>query len=409
MTGTKCFAAFVSTLLFVAAGSLPAQMSSVLTVEEPSGAVLPSAGGILNPHLTTGRFGTQMTGGYLSPTPNQGRLADNGMIFSPSGSFIGMNTSTRSSRFGQYWEQSAPSPMPTESNLDLLENRMLQNQAAAANSTVTPTPQQVSATRPAPFPSRQEEPRSGVVEAFTETSPFEPQTTPFRQPEQVWMRGSAGRGTATGSNGFQPSALPNAQLPNTQLPNASAATQGTAAPEVDGGSRFIGGGIPNAASGIANAAVPISFAQRQMNPNQEIQENLELMLMRAPTVNPLSPIQVLFQGGKATVRGVVPADINRIEAGRILLTHPQVTTVDNRLTVLPTDPTAPLPKPFDPNQSNPNAANPSASSPNNAANPAAPNAQTPNNAANSAVGPTTPASSAQPPAAAPSSNESNSL
>lgn len=344
---------------FCASGIAFAQISSVLTVEEPSGAVLPSAGGILNPHTTIGRFGARSTGGYISPTPNQGRLADNGLIFTPTGSFVGMNTSTRSSRFGQYWEQSPAPSMPTESNLDLLENRMIQNQYADT-APQTPGPQQVSATRPAPFPTRTEQSQSGVVEAFPETSTLSRWTEqPFRQPEQVWMRGSGSRAGGPNAMADTGGTSSNTSLPNTSLPNASlpnmplangANLSANASGEADLGSGFIGGAIPNAdaVGGNAGVAVPISFAQRQMNPNQEIQEYLELMLLRSPMVNPLSPIQVLYDGGKATVRGIVPADINRLEAGRILLTDPRVSTVDNRLTVLPTDLNAPLPATFDP-------------------------------------------------------------
>lgn len=393
MTIKRIFTTVVLSALLCAQGLAFAQISSVLTVEDPSGAVLPSAGGILNPHTTIGRFGARTTGGYLSPTPNQGRLADNGMIFTPSGSFVGMNTSTRTSRFGQYWEQSPASPMPTESNLDLLENRMIQNQYGNAVPQ-TPGPQQVSATRPAPFPTRTEQPQSGVVEAFPETSTLSRWTEqPFRQPEQVWMRGSGSRAGGPNAASEALGNRSNANLPNTPLPSGGGASL-NAAGEVDLGSGFIGGAIPNAGavSGSgANAAVPISFAQRQMNPNQEVQEYLELMLLRSPTVNPLSPIQVLYAGGTATVRGIVPAEINRLEAGRILLSDPRVSTVDNRLTVLPTDLNAPLPATFDPNL--PASSGPSQTAPTPAATPVIPAAPSSVPAQTAPAAPTSPAES----------------
>ena len=95
--------------------------------------------------------------------------------------------------------------------------------------------------------------------------------------------------------------------------------------------------------------MPLPISRPPADPNAAVREYLELMLLRSPTVNPLSPIQVIYANGRATVRGIVPAETNRIEAGRILLTDPRVQTVDNKLTVLPTDMNAPMPQPFDPN------------------------------------------------------------
>jgi len=72
---------------------------------------------------------------------------------------------------------------------------------------------------------------------------------------------------------------------------------------------------------------------------QAFQGYLEEQLLRSPSVNPLSPIQVNFRDGTAVIRGVVPTPSARVAAGNILLADPRVQKVDNKLTfVRPDDP-----------------------------------------------------------------------
>ena len=72
---------------------------------------------------------------------------------------------------------------------------------------------------------------------------------------------------------------------------------------------------------------------------QAFQGYLEAQLLRSPSVNPLSPIQVDFNDGVAVVRGVVPTPSARVAAGNILLADPRVKKVDNKLTFMrPDDP-----------------------------------------------------------------------
>ena len=78
---------------------------------------------------------------------------------------------------------------------------------------------------------------------------------------------------------------------------------------------------------------------------QAFQGYLEAQLLRSPSVNPLSPIQVDFNDGVAVVRGVVPTPSARVAAGNILLADPRVRRVENKLTFTrPDDPglTAPI-------------------------------------------------------------------
>ena len=76
---------------------------------------------------------------------------------------------------------------------------------------------------------------------------------------------------------------------------------------------------------------------------EALEERLEELLLRSPEVNPLSPIQVTFGNGTATVRGVVPTPSARSAAGSILLADPRVAKVNNLLTFLrPDDETSSL-------------------------------------------------------------------
>lgn len=308
------------------------------------GSTVRSAGSILSPHQTSGRFGSQTTGGYLSPTPTS-KFSSGGFIYSPDGAFLGFNTDTPNSRFHSYWEQPS-GEMPSETNADLLELRQYKNSYNAALAAEEPAanPEQRSAVRPSnTVPERQAEERSGIVEAFPERGAVE---QPFRnsgQAQEVWMRG-APQGKNQPKDGF--SLAPGAYQPPAQ--NAQSAPNAANAP-VDLGSRFVGGALPAMPETEQMPAIPISAARTAADPNASVREYLELMLLRSPTVNPLSPIQVTFDGGRATVRGIVPAEMNRVEAGRILLTDPRVKTVDNKLTVLPTDMNSPTPSSFDPN------------------------------------------------------------
>lgn len=68
-------------------------------------------------------------------------------------------------------------------------------------------------------------------------------------------------------------------------------------------------------------------------------ENLEGELLQSPEVAPLSPVQVDYQDGVATVHGVVPTPKARATAGRILLNNPRIRRVNNQMTFLHNDET----------------------------------------------------------------------
>ena len=77
------------------------------------------------------------------------------------------------------------------------------------------------------------------------------------------------------------------------------------------------------------------------NPEQvrrRFEEKLEGMLLSDPRVHLLSPVQVSFNGGIATVRGVVPNQTHKVAVGNILLSDPAVRQVNNMISVVPLDP-----------------------------------------------------------------------
>lgn len=80
---------------------------------------------------------------------------------------------------------------------------------------------------------------------------------------------------------------------------------------------------------------------------RRFEQKLEGMLLGVPDVHFLSPVRVSFQGGIATVRGVVADRRHKIAAGNILLTDPRVHQVDNLISVVPTAPSR-NPPPIEP-------------------------------------------------------------
>ena len=292
------------------------QINSVSEVEEPTGIVKPSATGILNPQRVDGRFGSYVRGGYLSPIPFQNRFAGSGLTFTEDGSFVGA-TESSGSRFGGSFSQSL---LPGEANLDLLEARQedqVLSRFQAALDAAEARQRQIEAQLAAQQAAQQAPQQSAIVEAFPDGVP-QPTTQQGAQ-EQIWMRGSAA--AAKNTAGAQ------------NTPQASG--------EADLQSRFVGGQIPSPSPSEQDQQLPPAAFPPMGDPRgetaEQIQQQLQLLLLRSPQVNPLSPIEVTFQDGKATIQGVVPSQTHRMEAGRILLTDSRVKSVDNRLTVPPAD------------------------------------------------------------------------
>lgn len=77
---------------------------------------------------------------------------------------------------------------------------------------------------------------------------------------------------------------------------------------------------------------------RQAAAKKNMERSLENLLLSSPAIHLLSPVQVSFQNGIATVRGVVPSQQHKVAAGNILLGNPSVRQVNNLMSIVPADP-----------------------------------------------------------------------
>ena len=99
-----------------------------------------------------------------------------------------------------------------------------------------------------------------------------------------------------------------------------------------GGSNSPLGGSMEPSSIPTNAMIPAPITPTPEQLQKAFREYLEAQLLRSPDVNPLSPVQVSYQNGVVTVRGVVPTPSARAAAGYILLSDPRVSKVNNLMT-----------------------------------------------------------------------------
>lgn len=102
-----------------------------------------------------------------------------------------------------------------------------------------------------------------------------------------------------------------------------------------GGEEMLRGTEQNAAPAQPEPANPAVDVARQ---RRRFEQQLEGMLLTDASVHFLSPVQVSFQDGIATVRGVVPAHPYKVAAGNVLLTVPAVKQVNNLISVIEVDP-----------------------------------------------------------------------
>ncbi|MDR1269104.1 MAG: hypothetical protein LBK82_06240 [Planctomycetaceae bacterium] len=82
-----------------------------------------------------------------------------------------------------------------------------------------------------------------------------------------------------------------------------------------------------------------SATRNQAETLRRFEQKLEGMLLTHPSIHFLSPVQISFQNGVVSVRGVVSDKEHKIAAGNFLLTNPEVKQVNNLISVVPTDPT----------------------------------------------------------------------
>ncbi|MDO5565730.1 MAG: BON domain-containing protein [Planctomycetia bacterium] len=355
--------------------SVQAQFSNVEYFQNLDQSSSPSATDILSRKTTVGRFGPVSRGGWLSPSPNTNRRFSEGAVYTTSGGFVGLSTNSPNSRFQSWWNESQTLPQTDYSIYsDFLSMKRGTDGYGRRKEYGASSQRQASSQAPLPYPTRT------AVQDRRDTEPLSvgpSQSQPIRTPgttEQIWMRGSLpgntqtpgpvmqpnqspqeGRGVMEGQRLFtnEPPTRPSVPQPplyptDTMRSAISAETgRGTIQPGTIQQNTTQQNITPqDAAKGLieqqqyeqrrlAGTSIQQLQAQQGTTSVESIQSSLEQLLVRNPSVKPLSPIQVQFRDGIATVRGVVPSQTHRVEAGRVLLSDPRVKTVDNQLTVLP--------------------------------------------------------------------------
>ena len=346
-----------SALILTPALSVLAQTTTVDSVVGPDGQPVPSASGILNPHVTEGRFGPSLQGGYFGPAPNrpESRFSNNA-LYGYSGQFIGMLGDADAERA----ELSRRAQDEEElSDIDKLTvMRYMRRQAQAQQEEEPPLLQRSAEpyAEPLPYPARsnpaEETPPapSGEQDAAGPV-PAPPEPAPPARPEseQIWMRGSARyteaaarrRGTAPPAQDDSLMIDPRWFEFGADAPAQGAPEQNAPAPPQDNSADMpfeegmvIGGRLPDAppASDYPSEVLARNGRQEQARSAAAAQE-LETRLLQSPLVSPLAPIRVRLNGNTAVVTGIVGSDAARLEAGKLLLQDRRVETVDNRIVV----------------------------------------------------------------------------
>jgi hypothetical protein len=83
----------------------------------------------------------------------------------------------------------------------------------------------------------------------------------------------------------------------------------------------------------------LSATKYQAETLRRFEQKLEGMLLSHPSIHFLSPVQISFQNGVVSIRGVVSDKAQKIAAGNLILTDPAVKQVNNLISVVPADPT----------------------------------------------------------------------
>lgn len=347
-----------SALVLLPAFSVSAQTTTVDPVVGPGGRPIPSASGILNPHVTEGRFGTSLQGGYFGPTPNrpESRFSSNA-LYGYSGEFIGMlgDADAERAELGRRAQDEEEL-----SDIDkLMVMRYMRRRAQAQQEEEEPPLLQRSAepyAEPLPYPARSnpaEEaspaPPGEQDAAGPQPAPAEPAPPARPESEQIWMRGSARyteaaarrRGTAPPAQDDSLMIDPRWFEFGADAPAQGAPEQNAPAPPQDNSADMpfeegmvIGGRLPDAppASDYPSEVLARNGRQEQARSAAAAQE-LETRLLQSPLVSPLAPIRVRLNGNTAVVTGIVGSDAARLEAGKLLLQDRRVETVDNRIVV----------------------------------------------------------------------------
>ena len=344
LTRATAFAAIVvGCCLASARGTEPAPTQAQ---EQSKGAT-----SLLDSTRSNGRIGGFEYRGALVASPGQNSRFSNNARYGKAGNIEGVDLGSSASRF-----QSGSSAFKSRNDFSALilrnEYRRARNAALAQEQTRRGTsqnePRLIVATPPEPIPyGMGRKPRYGTTreEALAEKQALDAQFAARSLPQehairddgvyapqqQLWMRGPAPRGMANGRvDDF------NADYRGTRVFDDFFDYTRSNFTDVDGNQYDYGwASASNPLGGALDLGLNAYPITQPLVSEQERQaafiECLETLILESPTVNLLSPVQIDFQDGVATIRGVVPTPSSRAAAGAILLSDPRVTKVNNQL------------------------------------------------------------------------------
>ncbi len=312
----------------------------------------------LIPWESYGRFGPRSIRGPMIRNYSNSRFSDGGAMYDERGRWIGTKANYPTSRFKEYWkdpefqyygseeyyaDQRKRSIAAAEANADFYEQ--LDAQQQPLNTTNRGT------YRPEPIPQPPNLIAQIIQSREQEAQGPTPQNELQPQREELQREGSAGqRSQRRSSQWFRDprnAGLSQGQLagrPRSVVPdNTARATNGvravgSAAFDPNSISQTLAEyplGAPQPIPPVYQPPTQEQIAAAKQRAMQNFEANLEEMILRSPEVHLLAPVEVKFENGIATLRGMVSNEESKIKAGQILLTVPEVQQVKNLISVAP--------------------------------------------------------------------------
>ena len=285
---------------------------------------------VIRPNETNGPFGQRALDGPMDRSNQASRFSDNGIVYDSRGRFISVNPNSGSSRFTQAWKD--PNYQYFSSDDYYIDLEM--SSRAVANSLYKyryapngPTPSLPIPPKPTPIPR----PKNELAAQTLRNEKKEKEST--QQQPVVIQRDEIAKSQQQkqGSQWFRTPASGSTVAPTRSglgINNSGTRSVGTSQiprPGFDG--------IP-ARQVYIPPPTPQQIAAAEKKTLEKFQIGLEEMLLRSPEVHLLSPVEVKFSGGVATVRGLVADETHKVKAEEILLTAPGVNKVQNLLSSL---------------------------------------------------------------------------